>query len=135
MRIAVSFDAENINCTTAKAALVRLRQRGQTDIRRAVGDFSMASLQHWIDCAREEAIELVMQPSLGKGKNAADIRLTIEASTSYEMDGRTQSRWFRRIAISRRWRFTCAAAALQCWGFRCGRRAQLSVLPAPALSG
>ena len=32
-----------------------------------------------MDCARQHGIDLVMQPGLGKGKNSADIRLTIEA--------------------------------------------------------
>jgi uncharacterized LabA/DUF88 family protein len=79
MRIAVLFDAENINCAMAQRVLSQLAARGEVPIRRAVGDFSSAALSAWIDCARENGIELVLQPSLGKGKNGADIRLTIEA--------------------------------------------------------
>lgn len=78
-RIAVLFDAENINCDTARRVMTRLSQRGSVPIRRAVGDFSLAALHAWIDCARELAIDLTMQPGLGKGKNGADMRLAIEA--------------------------------------------------------
>lgn len=78
-RIAVLFDAENIDCVTASRALDALASRGRIVVLRAVGDFSAATLSNWIDCARMHGIELVMQPGLGKGKNAADIRLTIEA--------------------------------------------------------
>jgi hypothetical protein len=78
-RIAVLFDAENINCEIAAQALDLLSARGNVVIRRSVGDFSTASLLGWIACARERGIDLVMQPGLGKGKNASDIRLTIEA--------------------------------------------------------
>ncbi|MDB5614913.1 MAG: hypothetical protein JWQ22_2566 [Devosia sp.] len=78
-RIAVLLDAENIDCVTAVAALKLLVPRGMTQIKRAVGDFSLAALNSWIACGRENGIELVLQPGLGKGKNSADIRLTIEA--------------------------------------------------------
>lgn len=78
-RIAVLFDAENINCETALRALARLNSLGNVQIKRAVGDFSASGLANWIGCARENGIELVLQPSLGKGKNGADIKLTIEA--------------------------------------------------------
>ena len=78
-RIAVLFDAENINCDTAQRVLAALAGRGLVQIRKAVGDFSAANLARWIACCTENGIELVMQPALGKGKNSADIRLTIEA--------------------------------------------------------
>lgn len=78
-RIAVLFDAENINCQTALQALAALPAHGTVQLRRAVGDFSATNLACWIDCGRNNGIELVLQPSLGKGKNGADIRLTIEA--------------------------------------------------------
>ena len=78
-RIAVLFDAENINCDTAHRALSILSTLGTVQIKRAVGDFSAASLATWIGCGRDNGIELILQPSLGKGKNGADIKLTIEA--------------------------------------------------------
>ncbi|MEO9297238.1 NYN domain-containing protein [Devosia alba] len=78
-RIAVLFDAENINCETALNALDALAPLGTVQIKRAVGDFSSASLAGWIGCGRDRGIDLVLQPSLGKGKNGAEIKLTIEA--------------------------------------------------------
>lgn len=78
-RIAVLFDAENINCDTAQRVLEALAARGTIQIKKAVGDFSATNLAKWVGCSTEHGIELVFQPSLGKGKNTADIRLTIEA--------------------------------------------------------
>lgn len=78
-RIAVLFDAENVSCAFARRVLRQLHGRGEVPIRRAVGDFSLGALAGWMDCARENGIELVLQPGLGKGKNGADIRLAIEA--------------------------------------------------------
>jgi len=79
MRIAVLFDAENIDCPTAEGVLSHLATRGTVVLQRAVGDFSTDTLHGWLACARIHGIDLVLQPGLGKGKNAADIRLTIEA--------------------------------------------------------
>ncbi|MET3927186.1 NYN domain-containing protein [Devosia sp. 2618] len=76
-RTAILFDAENINCETAARALRVLGNDIQ--IKRAVGDFSSAALSNWINLSRTHGIELVFQPGTGKGKNGADIRLTIEA--------------------------------------------------------
>ncbi len=116
-RIAVLFDAENINCPTASAVLDRVRLRGTVQIRRAVGDFSSACLAEWIACSRHHGIELVLQPSLGKGKNSADIRLTIEAMDILHERGVdtialvTQDRDFAPLASRLR------AAGMEVWGF------------------
>lgn len=77
--IAVFFDAENINARLARPTLQRLRQDGTIGTKRAVGDFSGSLLSGWIAAATENGIELVMQQGLGKGKNSADIAMTIEA--------------------------------------------------------
>ena len=76
-RIAALFDAENIPCQFAGQVLSHLRPTHHVQSACAVGDFTL--LSGWMDCAREHGIDLVMQPGLGRGKNAADIRLTIEA--------------------------------------------------------
>jgi uncharacterized LabA/DUF88 family protein len=78
-RIAVLFDAENVNCDTARLVLGRLKQKGQVTVRKAIGDFSLPALRCWADCGRALALDLEMQVSLGKGKNGADMRLAIEA--------------------------------------------------------
>ena len=116
-RIAVLFDAENINCDTARGVLQQLHRRGEVPIRRAVGDFSAAALAGWIDCARENGIELVLQPGLGKGKNGADIRLVIEA-----MDIAHKGRIDTVALVTRDRDFTPLAlrlrhAGLVVWGF------------------
>jgi len=77
LRIAALFDAENIDCTIVAEVLNRLRKRGIVQTRMAIGDFTL--LKPWINCAHQHAIELRLQPGLGKGKNSADIALTIEA--------------------------------------------------------
>ncbi|WP_240231514.1 NYN domain-containing protein [Devosia lacusdianchii] len=76
-RIAVLIDAENVGCDITPIVLEQLRRLGVVQTACAVGDFSL--LTTWVPYARDNGIELVMQPSLGKGKNSADIRLTIEA--------------------------------------------------------
>jgi uncharacterized protein (TIGR00288 family) len=76
-RIAALFDAENIPCLFAAQVLSQLRLTNIVQSACAVGDFTL--LSGWMECARENGIDLVMQPGLGKGKNSADIRLTIEA--------------------------------------------------------
>lgn len=77
--IAVFFDAENINPRLALPTLQRLGQGGIIKTKRAVGDFSGSLLSGWIATATANGIELVMQQGLGKGKNSADIAMTIEA--------------------------------------------------------
>ena len=77
LRIAALFDAENIDCSIVAHVLTKLRQHGIVQTRMAVGDFTV--LGPWLACAREHGIELVMQPNLGRGKNSADVALTIEA--------------------------------------------------------
>jgi len=77
--IAVFFDAENINPRLALPTLQRLGQGGIIKTKRAVGDFSGSLLSGWIAAAAANGIELVMQQGLGRGKNSADIAMTIEA--------------------------------------------------------
>jgi len=114
-RIAVLFDAENINCQIAERVLTRLASRGTVQIRRAVGN--LATLSAWTDCAKAHGVELVLQPCLGKGKNGADIRLTIEAMDIVH-DRRvdtvalvTRDRDFTPLALRLR------GAGLDVWGF------------------
>ncbi|WP_172121816.1 MULTISPECIES: NYN domain-containing protein [unclassified Devosia] len=78
-QIAVLFDAENIGAGCIEPALSQLAQRGQVTTAKAVGDFAEPTLGPWRAEASRHGLMLVLQPSLGKGKNAADIRLAIEA--------------------------------------------------------
>ncbi|HTM76151.1 MAG TPA: NYN domain-containing protein, partial [Devosia sp.] len=78
-RIAVLFDAENCAADAVAPVLQQLRLRGTVCIRRAIGDFSGSLLAPWVQQARLCGIELIMQPSLGRGKNSADIMLAVEA--------------------------------------------------------
>lgn len=78
-RIAALFDAENCAADLAAPVLQQLSLRGTVSIRRAIGDFSGNLLAPWVAQARLCGIELILQPSLGKGKNSADILLAVEA--------------------------------------------------------
>jgi len=78
-QIAVLFDAENIGAGCIEPVLSQLAQRGQVTTAKAVGDFAEPSLGPWKAEASRHGLMLVLQPSLGKGKNSADIRLAIEA--------------------------------------------------------
>ena len=73
------FDAENIGAGCIEPVLSQLAQRGQVTTAKAVGDFAEPSLGPWKAEASRHGLMLVLQPSLGKGKNSADIRLAIEA--------------------------------------------------------
>jgi uncharacterized LabA/DUF88 family protein len=77
--IAALFDAENVSTDAIAPVLKELGAAGMIGTCRAVGDFSGTLLSGWVSQAKAHGIELVMQPSLGKGKNSADIMLTIEA--------------------------------------------------------
>ncbi|MDB5506219.1 MAG: hypothetical protein JWR75_857 [Devosia sp.] len=79
LRIAVLFDAENTVAGCVSVVLERLRDRGRVVHGLAVGDFANVALARWVEVSRRHGIELLLQPCLGKGKNSADIALTIAA--------------------------------------------------------
>ena len=77
--LAVLIDGENVAASQLPLIMVRAAELGQPSARCVVGDFSANRLAEWVKVAPAHALELVFQPSCGKGRNSADIALTIRA--------------------------------------------------------
>ncbi|WP_170314807.1 NYN domain-containing protein [Aquibium carbonis] len=77
--LAVLIDGENVAASRLPLIMARAAKLGQPSARSVVGDFSGNRLAEWVKVAPAHALELVFQPSCGKGRNSADIALTIRA--------------------------------------------------------
>lgn len=91
--LAVLIDGENVAAGRMVSIMARADQLGNPAARCVVGDFSGNRLAEWVWLAHEHALELVFQPSCGKGRNSADIALTIRAMDLLAMNV------FRRFLI------------------------------------
>lgn len=77
--IALLIDADNAAPATLDMALTVLAELGTVNIRRAYGNWSKASLKGWSAIAHQYAIEPHQQFDVTKGKNATDMKMTIDA--------------------------------------------------------
>ncbi|APH73022.1 NYN domain-containing protein [Aquibium oceanicum] len=77
--IAVLIDGENVASSHIAAIMKKAESIGEPVTGCVVGDFSANRLGEWARAAPRHALELVYQPSCGKGMNSADIALTIRA--------------------------------------------------------
>lgn len=91
--LAVLIDAENVAAGWIVSIMAKADELGNPAARCVVGDFSENRLAEWARLAHEHALELVFQPSCGKGRNSADIALTIRAMDLLAMNV------FRRFLI------------------------------------
>ena len=78
-RIVVLIDAENVPATTIGRVFDELGKFGEAVVRRAYGNFSGPLGAGWEEVFARHAIMPHHQASYGKGKNAADIALVIDA--------------------------------------------------------
>jgi uncharacterized protein (TIGR00288 family) len=78
-RIALLIDAENLSASYVAEVVAACDQRGKVHYRRAYANWRKASLGNWEAIFRKHAIEAIQQFDFTKGKNAADIALTIDA--------------------------------------------------------
>jgi uncharacterized LabA/DUF88 family protein len=78
-RIALLIDADNAQASKIGLVLNELSVLGETNIRRAYGNWTKDSLRGWADILHERAIQPVQQYDVSKGKNAADMALTVDA--------------------------------------------------------
>ena len=78
-RIALLIDAENIGASHYRSIIANARRLGSPIISRIFGDFTQGRISEWANIARLEGLETVCQISGGKGKNSADIAMTIHA--------------------------------------------------------
>ena len=77
-KVALFIDAENMSPKDLPMLLQELHSSlGQITVRRAYGKFSKQSLKGWLEPMQVHAITPVM--TLGSGKNASDIALTVDA--------------------------------------------------------
>lgn len=78
-RIALLIDAENVGSIHYRSIIDKARRLGDPIVRRIFGDFTQGRIAEWAIIARREGLETVCQVSGGKGKNSADIAMTIHA--------------------------------------------------------
>ncbi len=79
LRLAVLFDAENIPVISVDGIFDELTTLGRAVVRRAYGDFGRLQTEAWSEaCVRHDISERQCR-GFARGKNAADLRLTIDA--------------------------------------------------------
>lgn len=78
-RIALLIDAENIPLDKIDKIIAGLSKYGESNIRRAYGNWARDNLKAWKGKLHEFAIQPVQQFNHSTGKNAADIALAIDA--------------------------------------------------------
>jgi len=77
--IALLIDADNASPAGIDPVLTVLAELGQVNIRRAYGNWRKQSLKGWVDIMHRYGIEPQQQFDLTKGKNATDMKMTIDA--------------------------------------------------------
>ncbi len=77
--IALLIDADNASHHTLDDVLTVLAELGAVNIRRAYGNWSKPALKGWASATQTHAIEPQQQFDLTKGKNATDMKMTIDA--------------------------------------------------------
>ncbi|UYH55846.1 NYN domain-containing protein [Qipengyuania sp. SS22] len=77
--IALLIDSDNASPSGIDPVLTVLAELGQVNIRRAYGNWRKTSLKGWIDLMHRYGIEPQQQFDITKGKNATDMKMTIDA--------------------------------------------------------
>ncbi|MDO7835321.1 NYN domain-containing protein [Sphingobium sp. HBC34] len=77
--IALLIDADNASAAHFDSVMNVLAELGTVNIRRAYGNWSKATLKTWAALSIAQAIEPQQQFDLTKGKNATDMKMTIDA--------------------------------------------------------
>ncbi|MCP1469720.1 uncharacterized protein (TIGR00288 family) [Sphingobium sp. OAS761] len=77
--VALLIDADNVSAVHFDAVLTVLAEFGTVNIRRAYGNWKKPALKRWEAIAVEQAIMTQQQFDLTKGKNATDMKMTIDA--------------------------------------------------------
>ena len=77
--IALLIDADNASPDFLDPVLTVLAELGTVNIRRAYGNWSKPGLKGWAEMTHRHAIEPSQQFDLTKGKNATDMKMTIDA--------------------------------------------------------
>lgn len=77
--IALLIDADNASPATIDPVLTVLADLGTVNIRRVYGNWKKPALKGWADASLKHALEPYQQFDITKGKNATDMRMTIDA--------------------------------------------------------
>jgi uncharacterized protein (TIGR00288 family) len=77
--IALLIDADNASAATLDPVLTVLAELGTVNIRRVYGNWTKPALKGWRDMTVKHGIEPQQQFDLTKGKNATDMKMTIDA--------------------------------------------------------
>ena len=77
--IALLIDADNASPDSLDPTLTTLAELGTVNIRRVYGNWSKPALKGWSAMAHRYALEPQQQFDLTKGKNATDMKMTIDA--------------------------------------------------------
>lgn len=77
--IALLIDSDNASPAGIDPVLTVLAELGQVNIRRAYGNWRKTSLKGWVDKMHRYGIEPQQQFDITKGKNATDMKMTIDA--------------------------------------------------------
>jgi uncharacterized protein (TIGR00288 family) len=77
--IALLIDADNASPRDLETALTILGDLGTVNIRRAYGNWKKPALSGWANIVHRYAIEPQQQFDITKGKNASDMKITIDA--------------------------------------------------------
>jgi len=77
--VALLIDADNASHNQIDPVLTVLAELGQVNVKRCYGNWSKPGLVGWRDMAIRHGIEPQQQFDLTKGKNATDMKMTIDA--------------------------------------------------------
>ena len=77
--VALLIDADNASAATLDPVLTVLAELGTVNVRRVYGNWSKPALNSWRDMRVKHGIEPQQQFDLSKGKNATDMKMTIDA--------------------------------------------------------
>jgi uncharacterized LabA/DUF88 family protein len=77
--VALLIDADNASHTAIDPVLTALADLGTVNIRRIYGNWSKAALKGWSEVALRYALDPQQQFDLTRGKNATDMKMTIDA--------------------------------------------------------
>ncbi|QGN53901.1 NYN domain-containing protein [Novosphingobium sp. Gsoil 351] len=77
--VALLIDADNASAGGLDQTLTILAELGAVNVRRAYGNWSKPGLKSWVALIQKYAIEPQQQFDITKGKNATDMKMTIDA--------------------------------------------------------
>jgi uncharacterized protein (TIGR00288 family) len=78
-RIALLIDADNASADRIELILNELAGLGETNVRRAYGNWAKPGLKSWAAVLHQQAIRPMQQYDYSSGKNASDMAMVIDA--------------------------------------------------------